>query len=161
MDQIEAIRASHRPLKITTLFVGESAPVSGDFFYSRETQMLRNMRTAVERTYGKTENFLRTFKQYGWYLDDLVLEPINDLKQKKERETKWWEAKGSLATRIKEYRPEAIVTLLLGMTHVVSEAAREAGFSGRLHTVPFPGNGQQKRFAIKMAEILPELPRLK
>jgi len=135
--------------------------VSGDFFYSRETQMLRNMRSAVEQAFGATENFLSTFKQYGWYLDDLVLEPINDLKRKSKRETKWWEAKKQLAMRIKEYRPEAIVTLLLGMKHVVNEAASEAGFCGTLHAVPFPGNGQQNRFAIEMAKILPELPRLK
>jgi hypothetical protein len=33
MIDVEAIRRAHRPEPIATLFVGESAPVSGDFFY--------------------------------------------------------------------------------------------------------------------------------
>src|SRR5229473_704723 len=45
MEAVEATRARFRPERITTLFVGESAPDSGDFF--------------------------TRFKAYGWYLDDL------------------------------------------------------------------------------------------
>jgi len=43
MDAVEVIRKRFRPERITTLFVGESAPHSGDFFYSGNTAMLRHM----------------------------------------------------------------------------------------------------------------------
>jgi hypothetical protein len=67
-ESIESIRAGYRPDRIKTLFVGESAPHSGDFFYCGNTAMLRNMRLAVETSLGRTDDFLKTFKAYGWYL---------------------------------------------------------------------------------------------
>jgi hypothetical protein len=36
MEKAEAARTSYRPERITTLFVGESAPDSEDFFYYGE-----------------------------------------------------------------------------------------------------------------------------
>src|SRR5271169_5302145 len=79
MEAMEATRARFRPERITTLFVGESAPASGDFFYYGNTAMLRNMRRAVEQALGEDGDFLPRFKAYGWYLDDLVLTPVNQL----------------------------------------------------------------------------------
>ena len=32
------------------------------------------MRTAIEHSLGVTDDFLATFKGYGWYLDDLRLD---------------------------------------------------------------------------------------
>jgi hypothetical protein len=48
MEAVEAARAKFRPERITTLFVGESAPSSGKFFYYGNTAMTRYMRSAVE-----------------------------------------------------------------------------------------------------------------
>ena len=48
MMDIEATRASYRPDRITTLFVGESAPASGDFFYFGNNNMLRLMQRATD-----------------------------------------------------------------------------------------------------------------
>jgi hypothetical protein len=47
MEAIEAARAKFRPERITTLFVGESAPSSGDFFYHGNSAMTRHMQSAV------------------------------------------------------------------------------------------------------------------
>jgi hypothetical protein len=80
MDTIEVIRQRFLPERITTLFVGESAPHSGKFFYCGQTAMTTNMKRAVELAFGKSDDFLRTFQAYGWFLDDLVPEPINQLK---------------------------------------------------------------------------------
>jgi hypothetical protein len=77
---IETIRLAFRPDRITTLFVGESAPISGDFFYCGGTALERVMRSAIEGSLGPTSgDFLGAFKAYGWYLDDLVLTPIDHL----------------------------------------------------------------------------------
>ena len=77
---IEAIRTSYRPQRITTLFVGESAPVSGKFFYIGNTLLARHVERAMnEAGLGGGGNFLDRFKSYGWYLDDLVLNPVNHL----------------------------------------------------------------------------------
>jgi hypothetical protein len=156
--RVEAVRARYRPERITTLFVGESAPHSGKFFYIGDTAMLRYMRRAVERALGEGDDFLETFKAYGWYLDDLVLTPVNKL-AKSERKAKCLGARNSLADRIAEYKPEAIVSVLLFIKPFVDEAARIAGSDAPRYAVPFPGMGQQARFQAAMASLIPKLPR--
>ena len=76
--------------------------------------------------FGPGGDFLERFKAYGWYLDDLVLRPINDL-PRTEKKKACLEAQDSLASRIKEYRPRAIVCLLLGIKPFVKAAAKAAG----------------------------------
>jgi hypothetical protein len=112
LGTIEKLRASFRPNQITTLLVGESAPVSGEFFYVGDTALKRYMQRLVDDALGKSElPFLGRFRSFGWFLDDLVLTPVNHL-GKTERLLQCERAQGSLAVRIAEYRPRAIVSLL-------------------------------------------------
>jgi hypothetical protein len=108
---------------------------------------------------GASNNFLDSFKAYGWYLDDLVLIPVNHL-TKSECKAKWLCAQNSLADRIAEHQPLAIVSLLLGMQHIIVDAAATAaGSRAPRFAVAFPGMGQQARFRSDMARIIPMLPR--
>ena len=75
-------------------------PHSGKFFYVGNTAMLRNMRRAVELSFGESNDFLESFKAYGWYLDDLVRTPVNKGLLKSERKAKCLDARKSLADRI-------------------------------------------------------------
>ena len=70
---VEVTRARYRPDRITTLFIGEAAPAREAFFYYGNSALTRHMETALE-----------PFKAYGWYLNDLVLTPVDHL-QKPER----------------------------------------------------------------------------
>ena len=79
METVEAIRKRFFPERITNLFVGECAPHRGDFFYCGDSAMLTHMKRAVELAFGKSDDFLKSFRACGWYLDDLVLEPVNHL----------------------------------------------------------------------------------
>jgi hypothetical protein len=65
----------------------------------------------------------------------------------------------NLQRRVAEYRPLAIVCLLKRIGPIVRVAASGAGFDGPFFEVPFPGNGQQRRFHLQMIDIIPELPR--
>jgi hypothetical protein len=157
---VEAVRKRYRPSRITTLFVGESAPNSGDFFYYDNTSMSRHMHEAIKAAgLAGSEAFLERFKAYGWYLDDLVLCPVNHL-PRLERMKHCRDAKQALADRIKRYQPAAIVSMLLRIQGIVEAAADDAACTAKRFAVPFPGNGQQARFREKMAYILPQLPRL-
>ena len=49
MEPVEITRARYRPDRITTLFVGKSAPASGAFFYHGDSAMLRYMQRARKR----------------------------------------------------------------------------------------------------------------
>jgi hypothetical protein len=156
---VEAIRTRYRPKRITTLFVGESAPASGKFFYCGNTAMTTNMERALTVAGLRgSGDFLECFKAYGWYLDDLVLTPVNRMGGS-HRKALCLEAEKSLADRIAEYRPLAIVALMLAIKDIVYAAAATAGSKADLFAVPFPGMGQQTRFQRAMGDILPKLPR--
>jgi hypothetical protein len=161
MEEVEAVRQRYRPKRIMTLFVGESPPQSGDFFYYGNTALKRHMQKAMETAglgLAESGDFLERFKAYGWYLDDLVLTPIDKLSPA-ERERQCRDARPELAARIAQYKPCAIVSLLYRIRADVEAAAIVAGTTAPRFAVPFPGNRQQTRFQEKMALILPQLPR--
>ena len=93
-----------------------------------------------------------------WLLDD-VCSPVNAL-PKAQRMTKSLAARASLAERIRGYQPLAIVSVMRGIGDIVNEAAVAAGSDAPRYVVPFPGNGQQRRFLDAMARIVPMLPKI-
>ena len=103
MEPVEVIRARYRPERITTLFVSESAPASGAFFYYGDSAMSRHMQGCLGLP---GDDFLTSFKALGWYLDDLVLTPVNHL-TRRERKAKCRAAQDSLADRTAEHVEEA------------------------------------------------------
>jgi hypothetical protein len=160
IEPVEVTRLRYRPDRITTLFVGESAPLSGDFFYRNNSALVRYMQQATEKAIGDGDgqNFLDRFKALGWYLDDLVLTPV-DHPLPKQRKQLCREARASLAERIRAYQPLAIVSLLHRIERDVSEAADMASSDAPRYVVPFPGFGNQPRFFAGMARIVPALPK--
>ena len=150
---MENLRQSYRPAHITTLFVGESAPHGGTFFYNQNSGLYREIRKAFR---GK-EAFLEDFKSYGFYLDDLVLEPVNHLAAR-DRITRCRESISSFAKRLTRYKPEAVVILLMSIKPMVLRAIEEAGLSYEPFCTPYPGFGNQLRFHTAMTGIIPNLP---
>ncbi len=56
------------------------------FFYHGDSATLRYMQRTTEAALGVgSGNFLDRFKALGWFLDDLVLTPVNNLKNPAER----------------------------------------------------------------------------
>jgi hypothetical protein len=153
MNDLEELRESFRPGLITTLFVGESAPASGRFFYSGDSSLFY----AMKREFGNQEMFLEDFKEKGFYLDDLVLTPINKL-ERRERMKQRQEAVPKLAKRLVEYRPEAVVVVMRAILPTVWKAMRMAGISYEPFCVPHPAFGNWTRFSNAMKEIIDSLP---
>jgi hypothetical protein len=158
MNEIEMTRASFKPEPIKMLFVGESAPVSGKFFYYGNSNMHRYMAQAFDEAFGPHEHFLDSLKARGCYLDDLVLAPVNGL-SRAERTRACVESKDDLARQIKEYSPRVVVCLMKGIEPIVSQAARDAGIE-QFHCTHFPGNGRQGKFAEDMRLMLNEYQTL-
>ncbi len=156
MNELEKVRRGFRPRHITTLFVGESPPYSGVFFYKGDSQLYYR----VKEAFGNGANFLSEFQAKGFFLDDLVLYPINQFKEKKERNDHRRKGVALLARRIRDYRPAAVVTLMRAIEPMVTDAMDQAGFSSVplyvTHFPIFPKN--VKAFKEKMAEIIPKLP---
>jgi hypothetical protein len=156
--EIKEARARYRPQRITVLFVGESPPSNGSFFYCGGNNLLRHMRSGVG---GPSEDadFLKSFMERGWYLDDLVPTPLND-RSKLGRDKRCRDARTDLASRIVEYRPSGIVCLLRRIRDDVEIAALMANSKACRYVVPFAGHGHQGYFREEMKRILPELEAL-
>jgi hypothetical protein len=155
MSDLEKLRHSYRPHRITTLFVGESPPHGGTFFYKGDSLLHHKMKECFG---GDIANFLFEFKAKGFFLDDLVLYPINQMKDK-DRDEHRRKGVSSLARRKADYRPVAVVALMCAIERMVVDAMRQARLSlVPFYVVPFPRPEHQHRFKAKMAEIIPKLP---
>jgi hypothetical protein len=153
MNHLEELRKSFRPDRITTLFVGESAPDSGRFFYSGNSSLFH----AMKKAFGSHATFLDDFKLNGLYLDDLVLTPINKLEQH-ERSRLRKTSIAELADRLVEYEPKAVVVVMRAILPMVRQAMRMAGILYEPFCVPHPAFGNWTRFSNAMTEIIDELP---
>jgi hypothetical protein len=154
MEDLEELRKSFRPGSITTLFVGESAPRSGKFFYTQNTGLYR----AIQQAFHANGDFLAEFKARGFYLDDLSLIPVNGMKPGERR--KQCEASiASFSNRLTEYQPAAIVILLRSIDKWVREAVKHAKLKGTIYNTTYPGRFQEHRarFQNEMAVIIPQL----
>lgn len=149
MNPTERLRRRYKPAPITLLVVGESAPAGGTFFYAANSTLYREMRTAFVAALPQMfalGDFLETFRAAGCYLDDLCLEPVNNLPDRERRE-KRTQAEAALARRLRHYRPEMVVAVGKTTTapHVRLALAR-AGLAGvAFDVVSFPGRPAHKK----------------
>lgn len=153
----EMLRTSHRPPRIMTMFIGESPPNNGTFFYCGETALKLYMAKAFGVS---SRKFLEHFKTSGCYLDDLVYLPVDHLSWR-ERKARCIEMIPDLAARLQLDRPLAIVSIMKSIAPYVSEAMRQAGSVTPHFTVPFPGQSWQSIFLEEMRHILPQLPMIR
>ena len=80
-SRFEILRSRYRPAAIKVLFVGESPPAGGTFFYLGNSILARHTQRAFQEVYrakftGPCE-FLTAFAGLGCFLDDLCLSPVN------------------------------------------------------------------------------------
>lgn len=90
VNETDEARGRYRPAVVRVLFVGESPPFGGTFFYfeTRPSLLRRETERIFRDLLGKLipGDFLLTFRDLGCFLDDLCLEPVNQLsKAAKER----------------------------------------------------------------------------
>jgi hypothetical protein len=73
----ERLRRRFRPEKVRILFVGESPPASGRFFYQADSGLYRATRQAFLKAFPdlRERNFLESFRDLGCYLVDLCEPP--------------------------------------------------------------------------------------
>lgn len=155
-EDVEPLRATYRPEKIKVLFIGESAPAGGASFYKEFGQVHDQFRRALVPHIGESPSFVKAFEQAGFYLDDLVLKPINRLSQS-ERQTLHASSIAPLAERLRDYEAPWVIAFMKGIALPVRAAIAQSGISSQFEAVPFPGNGRQGEFRSAMMEIIPKL----
>lgn len=161
--QRESLRRRYQPPCVKLLFVGESPPTSGRFFYRCNSGLYRAMRDVfltVEPSITH-ETFLKAFQEAGCYLVDLCLEPVDQLEPNLRR-IACHAGERSLTRTIKKLQPQVIATLVRTTEANSKIAAAHAGWSGPFLHLPYPGrwSHHRKRFgAILAPHLLPLLQR--
>ena len=153
----ESLRRSFLPSAVGLLFIGESPPASGRFFYQADSGLYRAMRdafVAIDRAAG--ENFLAAFQAAGCYLIDLCPHPVDHL-DSKSRRAACRAAEPSLARTIAQLNPRRIATVVRSIEGNVTAAASRAGWHGPILHLPYPGRWSRHR-DIFLALLAKELP---
>lgn len=146
----ERLRKCYCPDRVQILFVGESPPASGRFFYQADSGLYRAVRdtflTAFPRLQ-KTE-FLDSFRSLGCYLVDLCGEPVDKMTPGVRRRT-CRACESRLSRTIRALRPKIIVTIVRSISANVRRAQQQARWSGLHLELPYPGRWHRHRMQFR------------
>lgn len=158
MTDLEAIRAKFRPRVISLLFVGESPPAGGKFFYV-ESPMTAFTAKAFKEAHGSRvvpddqQAFLSYFMSCGCYLDDICHQPIDKLTDGK-RKRMLEVSVVDFASRLSELKPSVIAVVVKKIEKYARSAVEQAGLKVPVYVLPFPGHGHQNKYMSDLREIL-------
>ncbi len=135
----EKLRRRYRPEVVKLLFIGESPPASGRFFYRCDSGLFRAMREAfanVPPAMGDAE-FLAAFAGAGCYLIDACSDPVDRLEPQARRSAL---AAGEplLSRRIKELQPQSIATLVRSIRGNVERCRLPSWLGGKVARSSLP-----------------------
>jgi hypothetical protein len=159
-EDAERLRRSYRPARVRLLFVGESPPASGRFFYRRDSGLYRAIRDAFRMIDPSItdDTFLEIFQRAGCYLIDTCAAPVDHLGPNSRRAA-CLAGEPALARRIRHLEPDTIVTLLQSIRDNVRRAAGNARWRGPILDVPYPGGWVSHR-KIFLERLAPHLSQL-
>lgn len=139
------------------LFVGESPPSGGTFFYDANSILYYATREAFVSAIpalATGPNFLDVFRQLGCYVDDLSLRPIDKL-PKAERLRARDAAVPALAHRLTGLSPRVVVIVVKGIRPQVSRALERAGLGAvACEPLPFPGQWHRADYVSALAKLV-------
>ena len=143
VERAASLRKQYLPKEVRVLFVGESPPSGGTFFYAANSNLYFATKEAFIAAIPDLQwrDFLDQFRRMGCYLDDLCLEPVNHLDARDPvRVAARAEGQERLAEHIRVWRPKAIVVVMVAIAGNVARAARDGGQENVPRQVlPFPG----------------------
>lgn len=158
--QRERLRQKFRPAAVRLLFIGESPPASGRFFYRRDSGLYRAMREAFQVIDPSITDstFLTVFQESGFYLFDLCPEPVDHLSATERRDA-CRRAEGNLSRVIDRLQPAMIATLLRSIESNVLASIAAAHWRGSVLHLPYPGRWKHHREAF-LRELVPTIRSL-
>jgi hypothetical protein len=142
MTANERLRRRYRPDDVRVLFVGESPPAGGTFFYRANSKLYDATREAFEAAIPalrREDDFLAAFQRLGCYLDDLCLEPVNDLHMRDSKRLAQRErGVAPLARRMKPRDPAVVCVVMKAIVTEVGRATDRAELDVQREALPFP-----------------------
>jgi hypothetical protein len=150
LSAAERSRRQFWPDKLRVLFIGESPPAGGTFFYyanSRLYDATTEAFLAAIPALRREDDFLDAFKRMGCYLEDLSPVAVNhldlgDRTQRRERRELRWRGIEPLARRMRPWSPRVIAVVMKDMVRTgdIQKTLRLAGHTDIERVdLPFPG----------------------
>lgn len=156
-ESVERSRQAYRPATVRVLFVGESPPANGTFFYFGKSNLAQYTHEAFQRVYDRNmdpQQFLAAFCERGFYLVDLCQTPVNRL-SKRARRAEHRAGVEELAAMLQELRPDRIVVVMKAIEPAVMKAVACAGLLGiPMDVLPFPAQGHQHEYVTGLTALL-------
>jgi hypothetical protein len=144
----ERLRRRYLPSDVHLLFVGESPPASGRFFYQADSGLYRAIRnvfiTALPEL--RDADFLESFWSLRCYLVDLCGMPVDHLNNE-ERRHACVVGEVHLSKIMKRLQPSIIITVVLSIAANVERAQGRAKWEGPHFAFPYPGRWHRNRVA--------------
>jgi len=148
-------RSLYIPKKIKTIFIAESPPVSGTYFYNpcgRITEKLFSglMKALFNKLPSTKEEGLFWFRDNGYLLIDSIYTPLNDIKNKSRRNNLIYENINTLSKDLnslgaKKYKTK-IILIKKNAYQVCYKELIEKGYNViNNNFIPFPSNGWQQK----------------
>lgn len=155
------LRNKYNPNNLRIVFILESPPVSGKFFYNEGGSIKEPLFSAMMKLLNynpkNKQEGLTHFADSGYLIVDSTYEPVNNLKGKK-RDDKILENYDNLIMDLKEMGDPKDLSLILvkaNICRLYEKRLSEAGFNvlndGII--IPFPSTGQQNKFQIGIRNV--------
>jgi hypothetical protein len=161
----ESLRRKFKPSTVSALFVGESRPAGGKFFYAANSNLFSATRDGFAVAYAECPDgtaFLEFFQARGCYLDDLCEEPVNKGLSREEREREHENGILPLAERLMAYDPNAVVIVMLSIVSPVCRGLQEVTRRTQrspvpIYPLPFPRPEHRARYVHQLAAVVTKL----
>ena len=164
VEEMEELRKDWNPknvrVRIKVLFVGESPPKSGRFFYNRNSVLYYATFRAFSRVFGIVKpEFLEFFQKSGCYLYDVLKTPGEKIK--KVDTSTLNQAKEDLKNFIRNTRPDVVIVIhktrvYKRIKEVLSQLKKE-GIIKSFYSLSFPNMGHFNEYVEELCNILNEL----
>ncbi|MBU8920935.1 MAG: hypothetical protein KOO63_03645 [Bacteroidales bacterium] len=159
------LRNRYRPPRIQTVFILESPPASGKYFYdpdgSIHEQLFSAMMDLLDFEPETKRDGLEYFSRTGHFLVDATYEPVNELRGKT-REAAILRNYDNLVEDLRALGASNTIDFVLikaNICQLLGPRLEADGFNvlNRGVSIPFPGSGQQGNFR----KVLPEVYKFK
>jgi hypothetical protein len=161
------MRDAYIPARIRTIFLLESPPKSGEYFYNPNGRVTEQLFGAMMRLLDIADKIknkdegLRRFQDRGFIIVDASYEPVNNLKGKP-RNDKILEGYPALIrdlTSLDSAKKVPLILVKANVCRLMEPRLKSEGF--RVHNagtvIPFPGSGRQACFQAMLGPILREI----
>jgi hypothetical protein len=157
------LRQKYLPEKINFIFLLESPPKSGDYFYDpagRTTEQLFSaMMKLIDCQPESKAGGLKEFAKKGYVIADAAYSPVNHIRNERKKNEAILRHLPGLVDDLRKMTGRQRVRLVLikaNICQMLEAPLKAIGFNIIKNgiTVPFPGSGQQKKFFTAIKRIL-------